>query len=194
MANHFRTPEAKTDAPRPESVRVERKTREHRGPGRGHHGTVDTPTAESEPPEDSDIHRAKPLPHLSLRHLLELSLPPLLRLLRTLSLPPLLSLLLLRRMLLLGSRTPTQPRKWQQGVLETLLPQMRRMPSQKEKGWPTNPTANRTNWNTRRTMPPDVGEVVGGRIDHNCSCHCLLFFVSSSRPMLSTVLCHLHTS
>ena len=36
-----------------------RRTREHRGPGRGHDGTVDTPAAESEPPEDRAIHRAK---------------------------------------------------------------------------------------------------------------------------------------
>jgi len=38
---------------------VARRTTEHRGPGRGHDGTVDTPAAESEPPEDRDIHRAK---------------------------------------------------------------------------------------------------------------------------------------
>ena len=36
-----------------------RRTREYRGPGRGHDGTVDTPAAESEPPEDRDIHWAK---------------------------------------------------------------------------------------------------------------------------------------
>jgi len=35
------------------------RTREHRGPGRGHNSTGDTPAAESEPPEDRDIHRAK---------------------------------------------------------------------------------------------------------------------------------------
>jgi len=38
---------------------VARCTREHRGRGCGHHGTVDTPAAESEPPQDRDIHRAK---------------------------------------------------------------------------------------------------------------------------------------
>jgi len=32
---------------------------EHCGPGCGHDGTVDTPAAESEPPEDRDIHQAK---------------------------------------------------------------------------------------------------------------------------------------
>ena len=58
----FRTPEAESDAPRPESVRVARKTREHRGLGWGHDCTVDTPTAESEPPEDGDLQRAEPLP------------------------------------------------------------------------------------------------------------------------------------
>ena len=43
-------------------VRVARKTREQCGPGRGHDGTVDIPTAESEPPEDGNIQSAKPLP------------------------------------------------------------------------------------------------------------------------------------
>ena len=38
---------------------VVRRTRDHRDPGHGHEGTVDTPAAESEPPEDRDIHRAK---------------------------------------------------------------------------------------------------------------------------------------
>jgi len=38
---------------------VARRTREHRGPGRGHDGTVDTPAAESEPLEDRDLHLAK---------------------------------------------------------------------------------------------------------------------------------------
>jgi len=46
-------------APRPGSGAVARRTREHRGPGRGHDGTVDIPAAKSEPPEDHDIHRAK---------------------------------------------------------------------------------------------------------------------------------------
>ena len=113
---------------------------------------------------------------LSLRHLLELRLPSLLRPLRTLSLSLLPSLLLLCRVLLMGLRTPTHPRKLQQGVLKTPLPQMRRMLLHREKGWPTNPTPNHTtNRNPQSTMPPDVGEVVGGHIDHNCSCHFLLF-------------------
>ena len=46
-------------APQPGSAAVARKTREHRGPGRGHDGTVDTPAAQSKAPEDRDIHRAK---------------------------------------------------------------------------------------------------------------------------------------
>ena len=133
---------------------------------------------------------------LSVRHLLELRLPPLLRPLRTLSLPPLLSLLVLCKVLLLRLRTPTHPRKLQPGVRETPLLQMRRMPSHREKGRPTNPTPNRTkNRNPRSTMPPDVGEVVRGHIDHNCSCHFLLFSPHvPRRPIFSTVLCHLHKS
>ena len=127
-----------------------------------------------------------PSPLLSLRDLVKLRLPPLLRPLRTLSLPLLPSLLLLRSVLLLGLRILTHPRKLQQGVLETPLPQMRRMLLQREKGWPTNPTPNRTNLNPQCTKPSDVGEVVGGLIDHNCSCHFLLFFASSS--LMSHVL------
>jgi len=57
-------------APRPGSGAVARRTREHRAPGREHDGTVDTPAAKSEPPEDRDIHRAKsptPLPEMFTR-------------------------------------------------------------------------------------------------------------------------------
>ena len=60
MANNFRTHKADTNLPRPESVDVLHKTREHRGPGRGH--DVDTPTGKSQLPEDGNIYRAKPLP------------------------------------------------------------------------------------------------------------------------------------
>jgi len=59
LAKLLNTPEQEAVAPRPGSGAVARRTREHRGPGRGHDGTVDTPAAESEPPEDRDIHRAK---------------------------------------------------------------------------------------------------------------------------------------
>ena len=124
MASHFRTPEAETDVPRPELVRVARQTRERCGPGRGHDGPADTPTAKSEPPEDGNIHRAKPLPPPEPETFTQAASTPLLRPLKTLSLPPLPSLLLLRSVLLLGLRTPTHPRKLQQGVLETPLPQM----------------------------------------------------------------------
>jgi len=52
------TPEQEAVAPRPGSGGVALRTREHRGPGRGHDGTVDTPAAESELPQDRNIHRA----------------------------------------------------------------------------------------------------------------------------------------
>jgi len=55
----LKTPEQEAVASRPGSGAVARRTREQRGPGRGHDGTVATPAAESEPPEDRDIHRAK---------------------------------------------------------------------------------------------------------------------------------------
>ena len=49
-------------APRPGSGGVAHRTREHRGPRPGHNGTVDTPAAELEPPDDRYIHRAKSPP------------------------------------------------------------------------------------------------------------------------------------
>jgi len=55
----MKSPEQEAVARRPGSAAVAPRTREHHGPGRGHDGTVDTPAAESEPPEDPDIHRAK---------------------------------------------------------------------------------------------------------------------------------------
>jgi len=58
LAKLLKTPEQEAVAPRPGSGAVARRTREHRGSGRGHDGTVDTPAAESEAPEDRDIHRA----------------------------------------------------------------------------------------------------------------------------------------
>jgi len=40
------TAEQEAVAPRPGSGAVARRTREHRGPGRGHEATLDTPAAE----------------------------------------------------------------------------------------------------------------------------------------------------
>jgi len=70
LAKLLKTPEQEAVAPRPGSGAVARRTREHRGPGRDHDGTVDTPAAESEPLEDRDIHRAKsptPAPEMFTR-------------------------------------------------------------------------------------------------------------------------------
>jgi hypothetical protein len=118
-------------------------------------------------------------PPLSLRHLLELPLPPLLHPLRTL--PPLPRLLLLRQALLIGLQIPTHPSKLRQGLLEIPPPQMRRILWQSQKGWTTSPTPNRTtNRNPRRRLPPDVGEVDEGVIDHDCSHHFLFFHALSS--------------
>jgi len=53
------------------------RTRDHRRLGRGHNGTEATPAAESEPPEDRDIHQAKfptPAPETFTRA--ESTLPP----------------------------------------------------------------------------------------------------------------------
>jgi len=59
LAKLLKTPEQEAVAPQPGSGAVACRTREHRGPGRGHDGTGDTPAAESEAPDDRDIHRAK---------------------------------------------------------------------------------------------------------------------------------------
>jgi len=63
-------------APCPGSGAVACRTREHRGPGHGHHGTVDTPAAESQPPEDRDIHRAKSPTHAPATYTRAESTPP----------------------------------------------------------------------------------------------------------------------
>jgi len=55
----MKSPEQEALAPRAGSGAVACRPRAHRGPGRGHDGTIDTPAAESEPPEDRDIYRAK---------------------------------------------------------------------------------------------------------------------------------------
>jgi len=44
-AKFWMTPEQEAVAPRPGSGAVTRRTREHRGPGRGHDGTVDPAAA-----------------------------------------------------------------------------------------------------------------------------------------------------
>jgi len=59
LAKLLKTPQQEAVAPRRGSGAVAHRTREHRGPGCGHDGTVDTPAAESEPPADRDIHRVK---------------------------------------------------------------------------------------------------------------------------------------
>ena len=59
LAKLLKTPEQEAVAPQPVSGGVAHRTREHRSPGRGIDGTVDTPAVESEPPEDRDIHQAK---------------------------------------------------------------------------------------------------------------------------------------
>jgi hypothetical protein len=76
----------------------------------------------------------------------------------------------------MGLQTRTNPSKLRQGLLEIPPPQMRRIPWQSQKGWTPSPTPNRTtNRNPRRRLPPDVGEVDEGVIDHDCSRHFLFF-------------------
>ena len=174
-----------------------RRTREHRGPGRGHDGTVDTPAAESEPPEDRDIHRAKsptPAPETFTRA----ESTPLLRPLLTQ--PQLLQRL--RRACLMIPQTLTHPSKLQHGDLRIPVPQMRRIQ-------PTCPAPiHTTNLKPRRTQPPDMGEAVEGVAEHEleCSCHFpIIFFkppqkfqITSTRfhdvPYSLTFSCQLHTS
>jgi len=70
LENLLKTPEQETGAPRLQLGAVARRIREHRGLGSRHDGTVDTPAAESEPPEDHDIYRAKsptPAPETFIR-------------------------------------------------------------------------------------------------------------------------------
>ena len=145
LAKLLKTRELEAVAPRPGWGGAVRRTRQHRGPGRGRDGTVDIPAAGSEPPEDHDIHWAKS-PTLRLRHLLKQSLPPLLRPLLTQ--PPLL--LRLCRVFLLIPQSHTDPSKLQQGDLGIPAAQMRR-------NRPTRLAPNHTtNLNSRRTLPPDV--------------------------------------
>ena len=58
LAKLLKTPEQDAVALRRGSGGVARRTREYRGPGHGHNGTVDTHAAELEPLEDRDIHWA----------------------------------------------------------------------------------------------------------------------------------------
>jgi len=99
-------------------------------------------------------------------------------------------------------QTPTHPSKLQQGDLGIPAPQMPRIP-------PTPPAPNHTiNLNTRRALPPDVGEAVEGVTEHELepSCHFpIIFFtppeklqITSTRfqdvPYSLTFSCTLHTS
>jgi len=59
LAKLLKTAEQEAVAPRPPSGGVMRRTREPGVLGRGHDGTVHTPAADPEPPEDRHIHRAK---------------------------------------------------------------------------------------------------------------------------------------
>ena len=174
-----------------------RRTREHRGPGRGHDGTVDTPAAESEPPEDCDILRAKspaPVPQTFTRA----ESTPLLRPLLTQ--PPLL--LRLRRAFLMIPQTPTHPSKLQQGDLGIPAPLMRRIR-------PTRPAPNHTtNLNPDAHCPPTWERP--SRASQNMNLNVLatsrlLFFtpppkfqITSTRfqdvPYSLTFSCQLHTS
>ena len=56
LAKLLKTAEQEAVALRPGSGAVARRTREHRGLGRGHDGMVDTPAAKSQPQENRDIH------------------------------------------------------------------------------------------------------------------------------------------
>jgi len=145
LAKLLKTRELEAVAPRPGSGGAVRRTRQHRGPGRGRDGTVDIPAAGSVPPEDRDIHRAKS-PTLRLRHLLKQSLPPLLR--HLLTQPPLL--LRLCRVFPLIPQSHTDPSKLQLGDLGIPAAQMRRNRPTRLAPYHT------TNLNSRRTLPPDV--------------------------------------
>ena len=184
-------------APRQGSRGVAHRTREHRSSGRGHDGTVETPAAESEPPEDRDIHRAKshtPAPQTFTR---AVSTPLLCPLFTQVPL-----LLCLRCAFLMIPQTPTHSSKLQQGNLWITAPPMRRIR-------PTRPTPNHTtNLNPQLKLPPDVGEAVDGVTEHEleCSCHFPIilftppqkFQITSTRfhdvPYCLRVSCQLHTS
>ena len=183
--------------PRPGSRAVARRTREHRGPGRGHEGTVDTP-APNQNHQKIVIFIGPSPPPLRLTRLREQGLPPLLRPLLTH--PPLL--LRLRRAFLMIPQTPTHATKLQQGDLGIPSPQMRRIR-------PTRPAPNHTTkLNPLRKPPSHVGEAVEGATEHDLerSCHFpIIFFmppqkfqITSTRlqdvPYSLTFSCPLHTS
>jgi len=123
-----------------------------------------------------------------LRHLLEQRLPPLLRPLLTR--PPLL--LLLRGAFLMVLQTPPTPANCGTG-LSRFPPSQMRLILKREKAVPMGPAPNHTiNLSPRRTLPPDVGEVVEGVTGHDRSRHFRFFF--SLHPTNIRLHLSLHTS
>jgi len=74
----LKTPEQEVVVPRPGLASGAMRNGEYCGLGRGHDNAVATPDAESEPPEDRDIHRAKsPTPAPAMFTRAESTPPPL---------------------------------------------------------------------------------------------------------------------
>ena len=173
------------------------RTREHRGPGGGHEGTVDTPATESEPPEDRDIDRAKsptPAPETFTR---AESTPP----------PPTPS----HSATTSPAPTPsvphdtTNPHPPQQiaagGSLDTFPPNLTNTahaPSPEPHNKPE----------PRRTLPHDVGEAIEGLTEHELERSCyfpIIFFPPPQKSQITstrfqdvlyslTFSCQLHTA
>ena len=193
----MKTLEQEAVAPQPGSGALASRTTEHGGPGRGHDGTVDTPAAESEPPEDRDIQRTKSPTPASETFTRAESTPP----------PPTPSHTATTSPAPLPSvpHDTTNPHPPQQiavrGSRDTRPPNARNKPSR--------PAPNHTtNLNPRCTMPPNVGEAVEGVTEHELerSRHFPIIFFrppqnvqfTSTRfqdvPYFLTFLCQLHTS
>jgi len=154
-------------APRPGSGALARRTTELRGPGRGHDGTVDTAAAESEPPEDRDIQRAKsptPAPETFTR---AESTPP----------PPTPS----HSATTSPAPTPsvphdtTNPHPPQQ--IAAGRSQDTRPPNATNTTHAPSPEPHNKP-EPRRTLPPNVGEAVEGVTEHELerSCHFPIIF------------------
>jgi len=153
----------------------------HCGSGRGHDGTIDTAPAQSEPPEDCNIHRAKSPTPVSETFTRAESTPSPLTLLTQ---PP--PLLRLRRAFLIILQTPTHSGKLQQGDLGIPTPQMQRIR-------PTHTALNHTtNLNSQYTLPSDVTEAIEGITQHELECSCHFLIISFTPPQNFRL--HLHAS
>ena len=159
-----------------------RRTREHRGPGRGHDGTVDTPAAKSELPEDRDIHRAKsptPAPETAFTRAESTPPPPTPSHSATTSPAP-------TPCVPHDTTNPHPPPQIAAGGSRDTLPPNATNTAHAPSPEPHNKPE------PRRTLPPDVGEAVEGVTEHELERSCHFTIIFSHHPKHSRL--HLHAS